>query len=612
MIFGMSVRDIRRQVGQLAIVGFNGHEVPDDVRQIAKAFDLGGVVFFARNVADPEQVREMSRESQFLARDLPLWVSVDQEGGRVARLKRPFTEWPPMITLGRARDETLARRFAKALAAELAAVGISLDYTPVLDIFTNPKNSVIGDRALAERAEDVARLGSVIIRTLQAEGMAACGKHFPGHGDTTSDSHFELPLVEHGPDRLEAIELVPFKAAIEANVAAIMTAHILIPALDGERPATLSPAIVDGLLKKTLGFGGVVFTDDMHMKAITARYGLSDATVMAIAAGCDGVLMCAPEPAEQTAALEAVIYAVEQGRLPQRRVDDALARQKRAKERFLSLPGHRTQPATLRSVLGTRRASGDRGRDGEIRVAMQKPRALAPGDRIAVVAPASPFARDEFEAGLQELRRLGYEPVYEDSVFARRAYVAGDATVRAAAFQKAWADGSVRALIAVRGGYGSAQLLPLFNSAEMRRTPKAFIGYSDNTSILAWLTTRCGVVSFHGPMLEGRLARGEAAYDRSSFERVLTRAEPAGLLTHPQLETLRPGEAVGTLVGGTLDPTPGIAGDAIRLRSPSRTCALHRRGRRASVSPGPYADAAAIRRSAQPRRRRGVRRAAAL
>jgi muramoyltetrapeptide carboxypeptidase len=183
---------------------------------------------------------------------------------------------------------------------------------------------------------------------------------------------------------------------------------------------------------------------------------------------------------------------------------------------------------------------------------MQKPRALAPGDRIAVVAPASPFSRDEFDAGIQELRRLGYDPVYDDSVFARRAYVAGDAAVRAAAFKKAWTDGSVRALIAVRGGYGSAQLLPFFDSAEMRRTPKAFLGYSDNTSILAWLTTRCGVVSFHGPMLEGRLARGEAAYDRSSFERVLTRAEPAGPLTHAQLETLRSGEAAGTLVGGTL------------------------------------------------------------
>ena len=161
-----------------------------------------------------------------------------------------------------------------ALAAELTAVGITLDYTPVLDIFTNPKNSVIGDRALAERAEDVARLGTVIIQTLQAEGIAACGKHFPGHGDTTSDSHFELPLIEHGPDRLEAIELVPFKAAIAADVAGIMTAHILIPALDGERPATLSPAVVEGLLKQTLGFQGPVFTDDMHMKAITSRYGL--------------------------------------------------------------------------------------------------------------------------------------------------------------------------------------------------------------------------------------------------------------------------------------------------------------------------------------------------
>ncbi len=235
-------------------------------------------------------------------------------------------------------DETLARRFARALAAELTAVGITLDYTPVLDIFTNPKNSVIGDRALAERAEDVARLGTVIIQTLQAEGIAACGKHFPGHGDTTSDSHFELPLIEHGPDRLEAIELVPFKAAIAADVAGIMTAHILIPALDEERPATLSPAVVDGLLKQTLGFQGPVFTDDMHMKAITSRYGLSEATILALAAGCDGILMCASEPQAQLAALEAVVYAVEQGRLPLRRMEDALGRQRRAKERFLAPP----------------------------------------------------------------------------------------------------------------------------------------------------------------------------------------------------------------------------------------------------------------------------------
>lgn len=351
----MSLRELRRHVGQLAIVGFNGLDLPAEVRSLAREFDLGGVIFFARNVEAPEQVADLSRQSQALAAEIPLWVSVDQEGGRVARLKRPFTEWPPMITLGRAGPEAerLAERFARALARELHAVGISLDYTPVLDVLTNPKNPVIGDRALAERAEDVARLGSAIVRTLQAEGIAACGKHFPGHGDTSTDSHLELPLLDHPPDRLEAIELVPFKAAIAADVAAIMTAHILIPSLDEERPGTLSPAIVGGLLRGTLGFGGLVLSDDLEMKAISGRYGHSEATVMAIAAGCDAVLMCAPDPASQTAALEAIIYAVEQGALPLKRVEDAMTRHRRVKERFLAAP--RRQPASgaaLRAILG--------------------------------------------------------------------------------------------------------------------------------------------------------------------------------------------------------------------------------------------------------------------
>src|SRR6476660_2777357 len=352
----MSMRDLRRHVGQLAIVGFNGHTLPADVRTLAREFDLGGVIFFARNVESPEQVADLSRESQALAGELPLWVSVDQEGGRVARLRRPFTEWPPMATLGRVGkpdDEKLAERFARALAAELHAVGISLDYTPVLDVLTNPQNPVIGDRALAERAEDVARLGSIIIRTLQGAGIAACGKHFPGHGDTSTDSHFELPLLDHPPDRFEAVELLPFRAAIAADVAAIMTAHILIPSMDDQHPGTLSPAIVDGLLKRKLGYGGLVLSDDLEMKAISGRYGHSEATVRAIAAGCDAVLMCAPRAEEQMAALEALIYAVEEGRLPLKRVEDALTRHRRIKERFLASP--RRKPVTgaaLRAILG--------------------------------------------------------------------------------------------------------------------------------------------------------------------------------------------------------------------------------------------------------------------
>jgi muramoyltetrapeptide carboxypeptidase len=183
---------------------------------------------------------------------------------------------------------------------------------------------------------------------------------------------------------------------------------------------------------------------------------------------------------------------------------------------------------------------------------MRKPRALRPGDRIAVIAPASSFARDEFDAGIAELRRLGYEPVYDDTVFARDAYLAGDAAARAAAFRRAWVDADIAGLIAVRGGYGSVQILPLLDPVEIRRTPKPFIGFSDNTSILSWLTTGCDMVSFHGPMLEGRLARGESAYDRDSFTRVLSIDQPAGEITHPAVEALRPGDVSGMLVGGTL------------------------------------------------------------
>ena len=345
-------RDFRKHAGQLAIAGFAGHTIPQDLKRLAREFDLGGVIYFARNVESPEQVAELSREAQELAREIPLWVSVDQEGGRVARLKTPFTVWPPMNTLGRSGNETLAERFARALATELKAVGISLDYTPVLDVHTNPKNPVIGDRSLAERAEDVAKFGRVIIRTLQAEGIAACGKHFPGHGDTGVDSHFELPLIEHPPDRLEAVELVPFKAAIEADVASIMTAHILIPALDGERPATLSPRVVTRMLKEDLGYGGLVLSDDLEMKAISGRYGIEDATVMAVAAGCDAVLMCAADQDDQARALEAVIRAVEQGTVPRARVDDALARHRRVKERFLGRVPAPLSGAALRAVLG--------------------------------------------------------------------------------------------------------------------------------------------------------------------------------------------------------------------------------------------------------------------
>jgi muramoyltetrapeptide carboxypeptidase len=201
---------------------------------------------------------------------------------------------------------------------------------------------------------------------------------------------------------------------------------------------------------------------------------------------------------------------------------------------------------------------------------MVKPRRLAPGDRVAVVAPASPFQRAEFDAGVDEIRRLGFEPVYDESVFAREAYVAGSAAVRAAAIRAALRDDTIRAIVAVRGGYGSAQLLPLLDPEEIRRSCTAIVGYSDITALLAFVTLGCGMVSFHGPMLEGRLARGESGYDRGSFERALCRPAPMGEYAAPGVEVIRAGEFAGPIVGGTVtqllaslgtpyafDPPPG-------------------------------------------------------
>ncbi len=345
-------RSIRREIGQLLVGSLPGATLTPEIRSLARDFSLGGVILFTRNIEAPEQVAELSRDVQQLASERPLWVSVDQEGGRVARLKKPFTEWPPMAVLGRSGDTALAGRFAAALAAELRAVGITLDYAPVLDIHTNPKNPVIGDRALAEDAEGVARLGAAIVGGLQSNGVAACGKHFPGHGDTSVDSHLELPLVEHPPDRIRRVECVPFRAAIRADVAFIMTAHVLVPSLDEEKPATLSPRIVRALLREELAFGGVILSDDLEMKAIARTYTVPDAAVAAVAAGCDAVLVCSGDVDAQAAALEALVHAVEDQVVPYGQLEQTLTRLRRAKERFLSSPVTPARDLRLTSVLG--------------------------------------------------------------------------------------------------------------------------------------------------------------------------------------------------------------------------------------------------------------------
>ena len=335
------------------MVGFAGVALPVELRAIAREFDLGGVILFARNVDAPLQVAEMAYDVKQLSA-IPPWVGVDQEGGRVQRLRAPFTEWPALVSLGRRGAADLTERFGRALARELRSVGITLDFAPVLDVHTNTANPVIGDRALSKDPGEVARLGAVLIRALEAEGVAACGKHFPGHGDTSLDSHLELPVVEHEPQRLQEVELRPFRAAIAAGVAAVMTAHVRYPALDETSPATLSRALITDLLRGELGYDGLVVTDDMAMGAITRHREVAPAAVEAVSAGCDLVLLCEPDPAAQVDVIEGLIHAVEDGTLSEQRVKEALRRQRRARERFLQGDaGWRPPPmARLNDVVG--------------------------------------------------------------------------------------------------------------------------------------------------------------------------------------------------------------------------------------------------------------------
>ena len=349
------MKSLHRHIGQLVVVGFGGYAVPTELRALANEWDLGGVVLFDRNVEAPEQVAELTFALQGLAQEVPLWVGVDQEGGRVARLRAPFTEWPPMAELGRRGDIGLARRFATALADELAAVGVTLDFAPVLDVYNEAADSVIGDRALSSDPGAVSRLGRIIIDSLQGRGIAACAKHFPGHGDTRADSHRELPVVEHPPERLREHEMAPFRAAIAADVAAVMTAHVLYPALDDEQPATLSRSIVHDILRRELGHRAIIVSDDLDMGAITGSQTVEQAAVRAISAGCDTVLVCGDSVERHAAVLEAIIHAVEIDELDSRLVENAWVRQRRIKARFLGgeRPRRPLSGRALHDRLGT-------------------------------------------------------------------------------------------------------------------------------------------------------------------------------------------------------------------------------------------------------------------
>jgi beta-N-acetylhexosaminidase len=267
----------------------------------------------------------------------------------VARLRAPqgFTELPPMRAIGAAGDERIAFGVGALLGRELRAVGIDQDYAPVVDVDTNPANPVIGDRSLSRDPDVVARLGTALALGLQAEGVAACAKHFPGHGDTSQDSHVALPRLPHPLERLRRVELPPFRALAQAGVAAVMTAHVVFEALDPTRPATLSAPVMR-LLREELGFQGCCVSDDLEMKAVAEHFPLEEAVPAAVAAGVDQLLVCHTS-ALQHRAIDLVREAVESGRLSRWRLAEARANV----QRLLRFAGPAPDARLVRSKLRT-------------------------------------------------------------------------------------------------------------------------------------------------------------------------------------------------------------------------------------------------------------------
>lgn len=305
--------------------GFAGTAPPTWLRR-ALADGLGGVVLFARNITGREQAARLT--AALRERNPEVIVAVDEEGGAVTRLEADTgSSWPGNLALGVADDIRLTERVARQIGRMVAAAGITLDYAPVVDVNADPLNPVIGIRSFGADAEVVSRHAVAWIRGLQSAGVAACAKHFPGHGDTVIDSHLELPTVEAPREVLERRDLPPFRAAIRAGIQAIMCGHLLVPAFDTV-PATLSRTILTGLLREELGFDGLLVTDAIEMRAVAARHEPGDIAVRALAAGADAVCVgrSSPDGESVYALRDAIVEAVRERRLPEERLAEAAGR----------------------------------------------------------------------------------------------------------------------------------------------------------------------------------------------------------------------------------------------------------------------------------------------
>ena len=323
------------KIGQMLMVGIRGESLTREERSLIEQYPFGGFILFSHNCCEPGQLLSLCQALWDTGSELRPFIAVDQEGGRVHRLPKPFTHFPAMGTLGQRDDPELAYVVGRATAAELALVGINLNFAPVLDVNSNPKSPIIGDRSFGSDATKVIRLSEKWVQGLREGRIIPCGKHFPGHGDTAKDSHVDLPVVDKPLQELEAVELPPFLHACRNRIEALMTAHVLYRALDPKLPATLSRRILTELLRHQWGYNGVVFSDDMEMKAISDHYGDEEVVALSVRSGID-VILYGHDSNKAVRAFEFLCAEAERFPAVRAQVENSFRRVTRLKEKYLS------------------------------------------------------------------------------------------------------------------------------------------------------------------------------------------------------------------------------------------------------------------------------------
>jgi len=319
-------------------VGFHGTTPTPFIRRFLQDEQGGGVILFRRNLQEAEDILHLNQSLRELAPGPVPYLMVDQEGGPVMRLRKVASLLPPMGKVGAMGRVHDARKAGQILGREVRALGFNVNCAPVLDVHSNPQNPIIGDRAFSTDPEMVGKLGEAFIRGMQAMGVLACGKHFPGHGDTSVDSHLDLPVLPHGLERLREVELVPFRHVVKtAPPALMMTAHILLPELDPKHPCTLSETILPQLIRQEMGYGGVVVTDDLEMKAIDDRYAMEEVVRLGLKAGIDVFLICHDEEKQQLA-LDTLRKLLTDGEVTPERIQGSLKRIHRTKTALATTP----------------------------------------------------------------------------------------------------------------------------------------------------------------------------------------------------------------------------------------------------------------------------------